>query len=441
MLNIYKAKPKTSLLGKTLTFQIDSADYEVQGISQYQQKIAFVSGALPGERVQAKILEDKAGFIKATTIKVLQPSVLRVTAPCHYAAICGGCQLQHLSIQAQRDLKQQGIDQLIRHQTGLSALPWQAMLVDDDHGYRRRARIGIWYDKKQRRVSVGFRQSGDKHIVAIANCMVLSPLLAPIFTVLNKIIPQLKDPAAVTHAEVLQAGEQAFVTLRHTKPLTVDEQQLFIAAWPEAVWLGEAEPSVIHYWQPDVQPHYYLAEQNLRLEFATDAFIQINAELNQKMVTQALNWLNINANDVVLDLYAGIGNFTLALAQQAKTVYGIEGVSKMVQQLATNAQLNGLSNVVAFQADLHLAWPKTSWNKPIYTKVLLDPARAGAVGAIEQITKLKPQQILYVSCNSATFARDAKHLLQSGYRLEKICGVDMFAHTSHLELMALFSRS
>lgn len=441
MLNIYKAKPKASALGKILTFSIDSCDYEVHGIAKQQQKIAFVSAALPGEQVQARVLEDKAGFIKASTVKVLQASPLRITPPCVYAQQCGGCQLQHVSVASQRELKQQGTDALIRHQTGLAHLPWQAMLTAADSGYRRRARIGIWYDKKTRRFSVGFRQAADKQIVAVDNCMVLAAPLAPVFAVLNKVLPQLNEPMSVTHAEVLLADSQPFVILRHIKPLSVAEQQLFIAAWPEAVWLGEPEPAQFNYWQQRVIPQYHLPEQGLTLQFSPDDFIQVNAELNQNMVTQALNWLQVNADDTVLDLYAGIGNFTLALAQRAKTVRAVEGVAKMVQQLATNAKVNGLSNVQAYQADLHLSWPKASWNTAQYTKVLLDPARAGAQGATEQIIALKPAQILYVSCNAATFARDAKLLLQSGYRLEKLGGVDMFTHTSHLELMALFSRS
>ena len=441
MLNIYKAKPKASLVGKTLTFTIDSSDYEVQGIAKQQDKIVFVSNALPGEQVQAKVLEDKAGFIKASTVKLLNASPLRVTPPCRYASQCGGCQLQHISEQDQRSLKQQGIDTLLRHQTGLATLPWQPMLTDDSESYRRRARIGIWYDKKTKQLSVGFRQTADKRIINVAQCLVLAKPLAPIFAVLSRVIPTLRDPSVVTHADVLLAGEQVFISLRHVKPLTDSEKQQFIAAWPEAVWLGEAQPGQFDYWQQQAVPQYQLAEQALTLQFSPDDFIQVNSALNQKMVSQALQWLQINADDVVLDLYAGIGNFTLALAQRAKTVRALEGVAKMVQQLATNAKLNGLSNVEAYQADLHLPWPKAQWNKPQYTKVLLDPARAGAQGAVEQIVRLKPAQILYVSCNAATFARDAKVLLGSGYRLEKIAGIDMFSHTSHLELMALFSRS
>ena len=440
MLNIYKAKPKASLVGKTLTFTIDSSDYEVQGIAKQQDKIVFVSNALPGEQVQAKVLEDKAGFIKASTVKLLNASPLRVTPPCRYASQCGGCQLQHISEQEQRSLKQQGIDTLLRHQTGLATLPWQPMLTDDSESYRRRARIGIWYDKKTKQLSVGFRQTADKRIINVAQCLVLAKPLAPIFAVLSRVIPTLRDPSVVTHADVLLAGEQVFISLRHVKPLTDSEKQQFIAAWPEAIWLGEAQPGQFDYWQQQAVPQYQLTEQALTLQFSPDDFIQVNSALNQKMVSQALQWLQINADDVVLDLYAGIGNFTLALAQRAKTVRALEGVAKMVQQLATNAKLNGLSNVEAYQADLHLPWPKAQWNKPQYTKVLLDPARAGAQGAVEQIVRLKPAQILYVSCNAATFARDAKVLLQHGYQLDKIGGVDMFTYTSHLELMALFSK-
>lgn len=441
MVNIYKAKSKASLTGKTLNLTINAADYEVQGISQYQQKIAFVAGALPGEQVQARVTEDKAGHLKALTSKVLQASALRVAAACEFAGRCGGCQLQHLAADEQRRLKQQGIDTLIRHQTALTSLPWQEVIASADTGYRRRARIGVWYDKKQKQLLVGFRQAQDKQLTDVSHCMVLSPVLAPVFGVLKQVVKTLRDPSVITHAEVIDADGTAYIILRHVKALTTEEQQRFIDAWPEAVWLGEAETGVMQYWQqPARTPHYTLEAYKLKLEFAPDDFIQVNTGVNQLMVQQALAWLQIDSNDVVLDLYAGVGNFSLPLAQRAKTVRAVEGVTKMVQQLATNAKLNGLSNVEAYQADLHLAWPKTAWHQRDYTKVVLDPARAGAQGATEQLVRLKPAQILYVSCNPATFARDAKVLLAGGYRLEKIAGIDMFPYTSHLELMALFDR-
>ena len=440
MVNIYKAKAKPSLQGKLLNLTIDSADYELQGIARYQDKIAFVSAALPGEQVQARVSEDKAGYIKAQTVKVITPAAERISAACRFAAECGGCQLQHVSVAVQQQLKQQGIDALIRHQTGLARLPWQALLSDDSSGYRRRARIGLWFDKKTRRLTVGFRRAGDKQISAVTDCMVLSPVLAPVFTVLNQVVPTLPEPAAVTHVEVLDADGKAFVIVRHVKELTAAQKQQFLAAWPEAVWLGEAQSGQFDYWQTPVLPAYSLVSQGLTLQFSPDDFIQVNATVNQQMVDQALAWLQPDKDDVVLDLYAGIGNFSLPLAQRAKTVRAVEGVAKMVQQLATNASLNGLSNVTAYQADLHLPWPKAAWHQRDYTKVVLDPARAGAQGAIAQVVALKPAQILYVSCNAATFARDSKLLLGAGYHLEKLSGIDMFPYTSHLEVMALFNR-
>ncbi|MGI5308617.1 23S rRNA (uracil(1939)-C(5))-methyltransferase RlmD [Rheinheimera sp. WS51] len=452
MVSIYKAKTKPSRIGNLINVQIDSTDYEVQGIARVNNKIAFISGALAGETVQAKILEDKSGFIKASVTSVKQAAKERITAPCRYAAQCGGCQLQYLAVSQQQKLKQQGVDGLLRHQLDLTDIPWQPMLTGptmdtesgpaiQQQGYRRRARIGVWYNKKQRQYDIGFRQANAKNIVNIKQCLVLSPVLTPIFSVLATQLPKLSTANAVTHVEVIDAQEQAYIVVRHTQPLTIQDKQQLIAAWPTAIWIGEFESGCYKAWQDEhqqFQPEYSLAEQNIRLQFGLDDFIQVNATVNQKMVSQAITWLAPNKQDTILDLYAGIGNFSLALAQVAKAVHAVEGIDKMVQQLLHNARVNQLDNLSASQADLHLTWPKASWNSAQYTKVLLDPARAGANGAIEQVVQLKPKVILYVSCNAATLARDSKVLLSSGYRLEKISGIDMFPHTRHLELMALF---
>ncbi|WP_372627149.1 23S rRNA (uracil(1939)-C(5))-methyltransferase RlmD [Arsukibacterium sp.] len=442
MVTLYKAKAKASLVGATLTLDIDSTDYEVNGLSRYKQKIAFVSGALPGEKVQARVLEDKPGFIKARTSKVLSPVVERQEPFCPHFNQCGGCQLQYLDNNQQARLKQQGVDQLIRHQTGLAVLPWQPMLSGPDTNYRRKARLGVWYDKKTRQLSVGFRAEGSKNISEISECSMLSPMLTPALTVLPPVIKALADPAAITHLEVFSANQRPYVVVRHVKPLTAAAQQEFIQSWPEAYFLGDEGNDSLQPWQADTPvPGYTLAAQQIDLQFQPGDFIQINEAVNQQMVTQALAWLEVNPDDTILDLYAGMGNFSLPLARYAKTVQGIEGVAKMVQQAATNAKLNGLNNASFAQADLHLPWPDAPWRGQHYTKIVLDPARAGAKGAIEQIAALKAAQILYVSCNAATFARDASVLLAKGYQLQKLAAIDMFPHTSHLELMALFSAS
>ncbi|MBU2225942.1 MAG: 23S rRNA (uracil(1939)-C(5))-methyltransferase RlmD [Gammaproteobacteria bacterium] len=440
MVSIYKSKPKAVTAPQHPELDIERWDQEAQSIAYHQGKICFVEGALPGERVKVKVTEQKAQYLKAQVTKVLQSSKLRIAPQCRYFGSCGGCQLHYVSAADSRILKQQALDQQLQHQLKLTQLPWQPTLAGDDAGYRRKARIGVWFEKKTNSFTVGFRKLGGKEIVAVTDCMVLSPVIAPVLSVLQNVLPKLKQGSAVTHVEVLDADGQAFVVVRHIRPLAEADQQQLQHAWPEACWIGEAEPEQFSYWSEPCTPSYQLAE-GLRLNFAPTDFIQVNARVNQAMVQQAIDWLAPSKNDRILDLYCGIGNFSLALAKHAGMVVGLEGVAAMVTTASHNAELNEMDNASFAAVDLHLPWPKTDWNQPQYQKVLLDPARAGALGAIDEVARLKPAQVLYVSCNPTTFARDAKVLLAKGYRLDKIGMMDMFPFTSHLELMALFSHT
>ncbi|WP_337841769.1 23S rRNA (uracil(1939)-C(5))-methyltransferase RlmD [Rheinheimera sp.] len=442
MVKIYQAaKAKKNTASPIIQLEIERLDHQGQGIGFWQGKIVFVSGALPGETVEISLTDNKSKVAKGKVRRVLQPSVHRQKPACPHFSSCGGCQLQYLSTEVQLELKQQAVDQMICHQTGLQQLPWQAAIHSQGSGYRRRARIGVWFDAQQQRFTVGFRQVSDKTISAVEHCLVLSPVLAPVFSVLNQVLPRLKQGKAITHVEVLDADGQAYLIVRHVRPLPEADQQQLIAAWPDAFWLGEAEPGQFTAWQTNYQaPQYQLAGQKLRLQFEPDDFIQVNPQVNEQMVQQALDWLELDLTQNILELYSGIGNFSLALAQRTKAVQALEGVATMVRRIEQNAQLNHISNLKAAQADLHLPWPKADWNQPVYDAVLLDPARAGAVGAAEQIAALGPARILYVSCNPVSFAADAKLLLAAGYQLVKLAAMDMFPQTSHLELMALFRR-
>jgi len=440
MVTIYKSKAKVQKGPQHLDLTIERWDMDAQSIAFSDGKICFVEGALPGETVKVKITEQKPQYLKAQVQKVLKASEHRIAPLCRFAGECGGCQLHHVSAEQSRVFKQQAIDQQLKHQLKLDVLPWQPLLHGDATGYRRKARIGVWFEKKTNAFVVGFRRKGGKEITAVSNCMVLSPVIAPVLEVLSSTLPKLQAGMYITHVEVLDAAGKAFVVVRHIKALPVADKNLLQQAWPEACWVGEAEPDEFQFWGEPQQAQYQL-NQGLTLNFAPTDFIQVNAEVNQQMVTQALSWLNVQATDKVLDLYCGIGNFSLALAKQAAQVVGLEGVAAMVTTASNNASLNQLDNVVFAQADLHLAWPKAAWNQPQYQKVLLDPARAGALGAIDEVARLKPTAVLYVSCNPVTFARDAKVLLGKGYSLSKIGLMDMFPYTSHLELMALFSHT
>jgi 23S rRNA (uracil1939-C5)-methyltransferase len=437
MVSIYQTKKKNNL-PQHGTVTVQRWDHAAQGISSHQGNICFVEGALPGEQVQVRFTEQKKDYSRAVVQKVIQASALRVKAPCPSATQCGGCQLQYVAPASALELKQAAVDALLQHQLKLSALPWQPALAGTANGYRRKARIGIWFDKASQQFQVGFRKIGSKEILDVPACMVLSPVIAPVLGVLRQTLPQLKHGSAITHAEVLDADGHAFIVIRHIRPLPDTDKALLTAAWPQAFWLGEPQTGEFAAWQAQTPQPSYALSAGQKLEFDATDFIQVNGAINQAMVSQAVAWLMPEKSDQVLDLYCGIGNFSLALAPFVAAVTGVEGISAMVQRARDNAQLNGYSNCTFAQADLHLSWQDQSWNQPVYQKVLLDPARAGALGAVDALVKLKPAQILYVSCDPATFARDAKVLLANRYSITKIGVMDMFPYTSHLELMALF---
>ncbi|MCC5826359.1 23S rRNA (uracil(1939)-C(5))-methyltransferase RlmD [Alkalimonas sp.] len=438
---IYQAK-KAVVAKPAQRLTISALDHLGQGLARLDGRMVFVPGALPGETVQVKLSSQKKNFSKAELQKVLTPSPERQPAACPHYQQCGGCQLQHATPAAQLRWKQQAVQQLLCHQLGLEQLPWEEAITGPDFGYRRKARLGVWYQQSKKQFQLGFRQQGDFRIQPLMQCAVLSPVLQPVFEKLLPVLKRLQQGRSITHLDLIDADGVVTLVVRHTEPLPPGDIELLCASWPEACWLGEAESGQFTPWQQaDTMLHYSLPSQQLMLRFQPDDFIQVNDAVNQQMVATALDWLAIQPQDRVLDLYCGIGNFSLPLAQQAAEVFGVEGLAAMVERAATNAAKNGLSNVQFAQADLHLPWPDTGWSQQRFDKVLLDPARAGAVGSIEQLGRTGASMILYVSCNPETLARDATQLLRQGYQLTRLKAVEMFPQTRHLEVMALFEQS
>lgn len=436
MVTIYQPKKKTPAL-QHADLTVERWDHEAQGVTHLNGRICFIEAALPGEQVRVRLTEQKKDYQRAVVQKVLQPSAFRRAAPCPQAALCGGCQLQHVEPAAALTLKQQALDAMLQHQLKLPQLPWQAAIQSPETGYRRRARLGVWFDKKTRQFQVGFRKAASHEILDVPACAVLSPVLQAALPVLRQTLPLLSQGAAITHVELIDSGTRPYLIVRHTKALPAQDIALLVSAWPEAYWLGEPANGEYHPWQTPTPPLSYQVA-DLTLQFSPADFIQVNAAVNQAMVQQALAWLMPKKSEQVLDLYCGIGNFSLVLAATGATVTGVEGLSTMVQQAHQNAANNNLAHCSFVQGDLHLPWPKQPWAQQHYDKVLLDPARAGAEVCVGEIARRKPAQILYVSCNPTTFARDAKVLLAARYQLSKIGVMDMFPNTSHLELMALF---
>ena len=428
-------------VGKKQRLAIERLAHDGRGIGFVDGKTWFVAGALPGEQVEARVLAARSQVVEARAEQVLIASSLRRVAPCAHAGHCGGCTLQHLPHAEQLALKQRTLAEQLARLAELEPQVWIDPLVGPEFGYRRRARIAVRWDAKARKLEVGFRAASSQAIVAVADCLVLVQPLQPIMRALATVLQGLARPQAIGHVELFH-GTAAAVLVRHTQPLgegDLSQLRAFCAGHDAQLWLqGEGEP------QPDVagvRLGYRLERWDLVLDCRPGDFVQVNAPVNEAMVAQALDWLNPQPGERVLDLFCGLGNFALPLARKVGEVVAVEGVEAMVERARANAQTNGLGNVHFFQADLSNPLVGAAWLGEGFDAVLLDPPRDGAFEAVRKIGATGAKRVVYVSCNPATLARDSAELARQGYWLKQAGILDMFPQTAHVEAMALFEAS
>jgi len=424
---------------QTITVTATDLDPFGQGVARHNGKAIFISGLLPDEQAEVTLTEDKKQFARAKVKRLLTRSPERVAPRCPHFGICGGCQQQHASEPLQQRSKSASLQRLISRETGLDIIP-ESVISGPEYGYRRRARLGLQFQPKQQQLVMGFRKSGSNDLVPVKACPVLAPALASLLQPLHECLAGMKAVRRLGHAELVLADNGPVLVLRHLDPLK--EQDLvrlhtFSAQHRVMLYLQGNEDELVKLC--DDVPFYQV--DGLRLFFSPRDFIQVNDAVNQRMVAQALEWLEVESTDRVLDLFCGMGNFTLPLAKRAKQVVGVEGVATLVANGLYNAQINALNNVEFFQHNLEDDVTRQPWAKLGFDKVLLDPARAGAAGVMDHIVKLAPQKVVYVSCNPTTLARDSQILIAAGYRMERVRMLDMFPHTGHLESMALFVAS
>ena len=432
-------------------FTIDRMSHDGRGISEWKNKVLFVDGALTGECITARLLEEHTRYSNARVDAVITPSPYRQAPACVHFADCGGCQLQHLNAEHQIILKQDAVLEQLERWGGLIPKHIAAPITSSSEGYRRTARLGVWYEKDGS-VTLGFRQRNSKHLVQINNCIVLAPALNGLLAPLKGWLSELRATKAITHIELVDSDQGATVILRHTQKLDdADIAALRVLAQLQNVniWLQGGEHSSLRNLDgaaADPRLLYTLASFGIELGFHPQDFTQVNASVNEKMIAQAIDWLALKGDEQVLDLFCGIGNFTLPLARHCAQVFGMEAEDSMVQRGRENAARAGITNATFLAADLI----NTSENRLHQTcgkidVLLLDPPRDGAKEIIAvllngTLAQLKPKRIVYVSCNPATLARDARTLSLAGYELDTVGVMDMFPHTAHVESMALFVR-
>tara|TARA_R110000868_G_scaffold47966_7_gene156498 strand:+ start:6468 stop:7820 length:1353 start_codon:yes stop_codon:yes gene_type:complete len=427
-------------VGKKQKLLIERLANDGRGIGFIEGRTWFVSGALAGEQIEARVLGAHGKVVEARVERILTASPERRNEACVHAKVCGGCSLQHMAQADQLALKQRMLAEQLSRLANLEPREWAAPLVGPELAYRRRARIAVRWDHKAKRLDVGFRAAASQDIIAISDCPVLVQPLQPIMRALPQVLRELDKPQAIGHIELFSGSDSA-VLVRHTAALSeadLERLQAFCTAQDAQLWLqGSAEP------QPFVaeqQLSYRLDAFNLSLAYRPGDFIQVNQAVNDAMVAQALDWLAPQADERVLDLFCGLGNFALPLAQRGRELIAVEGVQTMVERAALNAEANGLGNAHFYQADLSNPLAEADWAQGGFAAVLLDPPRDGALQMVKQMAELGVKRVLYVSCNPTTLARDSAELVTQGYQLERAGILDMFPQTAHVEAMALFVR-
>ncbi len=425
---------------------ISDLAHDGRGIAHIEGKATFIHGALPGETVEFRYSGRRSQYDEGVVEQVIRAAPERVTPRCAHFDLCGGCRLQHLAAERQIEYKQQWLLSNLERIGHVQPEQVLAPLTGPFWGYRHKARLGVKYVAAKQRVLVGFRERDKPFVADLRRCEILHPRVGELLEPLAALIGELSVYNQLPQIEVA-VGDEAHIALclRILSPLTdTDRAQLTAFAQSHAlqIWLQPKGPDTVQpLWPPDAQLSYRLAADDMCLAFLPHQFVQINAALNTLMIRQVLDGLDLSSQDRVLDLFCGLGNFSLPLARRVQQVVGIEGSADLVAWAQRNAEHNGIHNAEFHAVDLTTDWSQHPWYAPVYDKVLLDPPRSGAAEAIPLIAALRPQRLVYVSCHPATLARDAGVLVHDyGYRLHSAGVMDMFPHTAHVESIAVFGR-
>ncbi|WP_166269054.1 23S rRNA (uracil(1939)-C(5))-methyltransferase RlmD [Marinobacter caseinilyticus] len=426
---------------------IEKLSHDGRGIAYRDGKIQFVDGALPGETVSAKVIGSRSKFDELRALEIHDAAPDRITPPCEFADLCGGCSLQHMSGDAQIQFKERTLQENFAHFGGIAPDHWEPPLRSSALGYRRKARLGVRFVPKRNSVLVGFREKRNTFLTDITRCDVMDPRIGDRITALRELLYGLAAHKTIAQIEVACGDDDAALVFRNMEPLSEPDHQALIGfgqAHNLHIYLQPKGPDTVHrIWPAEGEDwlHYRLDAFDLAMKFHPMDFTQVNASINQTMVARAVDWLDLQPEDRVLDLFCGLGNFTLPIARGAGQVVGVEGDESMVVRGRENSKLNGLSNVRFFGANLQSDFTAETWAAEGFDKILIDPPRSGAQEVCEYLAAFGAKRIVYVSCNPATLARDAGVMVKNGYRLVRAGVMDMFPHTTHVESIALFERA
>jgi 23S rRNA (uracil1939-C5)-methyltransferase len=424
---------------------VAALNHDAEGVVR-DAKTVFVPGALPGERIRFRRLRRHRQHDEGELLEILEPSAERVVPRCAHFGICGGCAMQHLAPEAQLRAKQNELAENLQRIGRVTPDRWLASLAGPVWQYRRRARLGAKYVTKRGRVLVGFRERQKPYVAALARCEILAPPVDDLIEPLSTLLTGLRAREFIPQIEVAVADNIVVLVFRNLVELDATDRAAlasFGAARNLRVYLQPGGMDTIAPLAGErATLEYHLPELGLRFEFQPTDFVQVNGAINRALVTQAVDLLEVEPTHRVLDLFCGLGNFTLPLAQRAAEVVGIEGEAGLVARARHNADLNGLGNARFHVANLAETEGGAVALAGRFDRVLLDPPRAGAIEVLPRLAALGATRMVYVSCHPGTLARDLGVLCHEyGYRLEAAGVIDMFPHTTHVESIAVLEKS
>ena len=430
------------------TATITGVTHDGRGIADAEGKKAFVAGALEGETVTFVRRKSHRNFDEAELLEIHTASPDRIEARCAAYDRCGGCSLQHVSVEQQRHIKEQTLRDNLERIGRVQPATWLQPMTGPDWHYRRRARLAAKDVRAKGRTLVGFRERHAPFIADMQRCEVLAKPVDGLIADLSELVGSLTIRARLPQIEVAVAENDVALVFRVLDPPTPEDETAFrnfAASHGLRIYLQPGGLDSIRLLHPESvgEPLFYtLPEFDIRVDFEPVDFIQINAEINRRMVHFAVEQLDVEPDHDVLDLFCGIGNFSLPLARRAGSVLGVEGEATLTTRATANAERNGLDNVAFRVADLNKVDGSEGWVRQGWDRMLLDPARSGAAEVVTRMHLFGPERVVYVSCHPGTLARDAGTLVnEQGYRLDAAGIIDMFPHTAHVESIAVFTKS
>lgn len=456
----HRASPRPSQLPRYI-FKVERLSHEGRGIAHYAEgsdhpsdkhgKKVFIRYALPGETVEAQITHQAKKLEEADSVRLMgEPSPQRIEPICPHFGVCGGCNMQHIGPDEQIRLKQDVLQSHLEHFARIQPEVWLESLRSTCVDYRHKARIGVRYIPNKDKLIMGFREAQSNRLTDIQTCKILAQDLDEALPELKALLESLKGKADLGHVELAKGDREIALLIRHINKLNKNDVNLLKQFALQKNWQLYLQPQgsdSVHRVDDEnaaMRLHYRLDDFHIEFGFKPTDFTQVNPSVNPQMVKLACELLALQGGERVLDLFCGLGNFSLPLARKVGLdgeVVAVEGSEEMVRRGTENALKNSISNVKFYAQDLTQDFSQHVWAKQGFDALLIDPPRAGAEEIMHYVPNFKAKKIVYVSCNPATLARDAGILVQHGYQLKKAGVMDMFTHTGHVESIALFEKS